>query len=385
MNRYLSIDTLRGLIMIIMAIDHAIGAFADGHPPEINLPGTKESIITSFPGYSSETSQWSRLITHVCAPGFQLLAGMGMALSVVRSRQRGVSEYLITKDLLIRGLVLILMDWTLMAPIYWAPFLFLVLCCIGTCTLCFAYLRFLPRMLIGLLALAIIGLAPWYAPYAVIMDASAIDYPVNIWKNIVFNSNNWFNIMYPVLPWLGIFALGWFVGLNIEEAKEPSQFNKLTILLIVTGIASVVVALYLRASGSLYAERIPLGDATILDRKFWQFAKYPPSLVFMMLTVGVLLFMLGVLRYLDRRDTAPIWAKVVSVYGRTALFFFIAHFWVLGLAALACGFIPGEQYEHRFSFAVAYGAWFGVLVLLWPVCYAYDKLRQRHRTVLRYF
>jgi uncharacterized membrane protein len=310
---------------------------------------------------------------------------MGMALSVLRSRERGLPEALITKDLLIRGLVLILMDWTLMAPIYWAPFMFLVLCCIGLCTLCFTGFRFLPKPAIGLLACAIIGLAPWYAPRAIAMDSNLLNYPIYIWTAVALSADNWFLVLYPIFPWLGIFALGWFIGMSIHQARSAEQFARLRGTLVVVGLLLIVAALGLRASGIPYAERIPLNDATIADPWFWQFAKYPPSLVFMLLTLGILLTALGILRFLDRSEKTPLWCKAVSVYGRTALFFFVVHFWMLATLALLCGFKPGANYPHRFSFPVAYSVWVSLVLLLWPVCYGYDKLRQRYRSVLRYF
>ncbi|HQR07367.1 MAG TPA: heparan-alpha-glucosaminide N-acetyltransferase domain-containing protein [Gemmatales bacterium] len=380
MNRYLSIDVLRGLIMIIMAIDHTIGNFGDPHPGEIALDAP-----FTFPGYTSLTSQWSRLITHLCAPGFQLLAGMGLALSVTRSRQQGVSEWLITRDLLVRGTVLILMDIVLMGFVYQSPFLFLVLCCIGSCTLCFAVLRFLPKHVIGMVGMAIIGLAPWYAPREVVFDNGIISYLGNIWTNISFPKDGWYAVMYPILPWLGIFALGWWIGLILSEHRNGERLTKESIGLIVAGLAMAITALVLRSMGIAYAERVPLNGATIFDSKFWLFAKYPPSLVFMLLTIGILLFLLGLLRNVDRLQKAPLWCQFISVYGRTALFFFVVHFYVLGIAAWMCGFIPGVQYEHRYSFATAYLVWAAVVLGLWPVCYGYDKLRQRYRSVLRYF
>ena len=380
MNRYLSIDVLRGIIMIIMAIDHTIGNFGDPHPPEIALV-----FPFTFPGYSSLASQWSRLITHLCAPGFQLLAGMGLALSVARSRLSGVSEWTITRDLLTRGAVLILMDIFIMGFIYQSPFLFLVLFCIGSCTLCFVLLRFLPKHLIGVVGIAIIGLAPLYAPKKVLFDNGIISYLSNIWTNVSFPQDNWYAVMYPILPWLGIFALGWWIGLILSESRNGERLTKESITLMIAGLASAIAALVLRSMDISYAERVPLNGATIFDSRFWLFAKYPPSLVFMMLTIGILLFLLGLLRNLDRLQKSPLWCQFISVYGRTALFFFVVHFYVLGIASWLCGFIPGKQYPHRYSFETAYLIWAALVIGLWPVCYGYDKLRQRYRTVLRYF
>lgn len=381
MNRYLSIDVLRGLIMIIMAIDHTIGSFGDPHPPEITLAAP-----FAFPGYTNGlVSQWSRLITHLCAPGFQLLAGMGLALSVARAQEQGVSQWSITRDLFARGSVLILIDLFVMSYVYQSSYLFLVLCCIGSCTLCFTILRFLPKHLIGLVGVAIIGLAPWYAPKSVVFDPGLVPYLKNIWTAVSFPSDNSFGVMYPILPWLGIFAIGWWIGLMLREARDERRLVTQIDFLVIGGFALAVVALILRATGIDYFERMPLGSATFFDVSFWHFAKYPPSLVFMMLTVGILIMLLGLLRPLDRLPRAPLWSQFISVYGRTALFYFVVHFFILFFAAWYCGFEPGKNYPHRYSFTTAYQIWIALVLGLWPVCWAYDKLRQRFRLVLRYF
>lgn len=378
MNRYLSIDTLRGLIMIIMAIDHAIGALATHPIPEVAIAPF------FFPGYSSPAQHLSRLLTHLCAPGFQLFAGMGLALSVARAQRQGVSQWIISRDLLIRGAVLILIEYALMGFIYLSHFLFLVLCCIGSCTICFAILRFLPKHLIGLLGVLIIGLAPYYGPTS-ITSASQTTYLVDIWTHVAFSFSPWFNVMYPILPWLGIFALGWWIGLLFDEPREQENLKKQGWLLIAGGLAITLAAVALRAMGITYAERIPLSGASVFELKFWQFAKYPPSLVFMMLTIGILLVLLGCLRFLDGRARAPWWCRIVSVYGRTALFYFVVHFYALTILAWHLE-IPGwQQNAKHFSIGVAYLGWLGVVVLLWPVCWGYDKLRQKYRGVLRYF
>jgi len=395
MNRFFSIDTLRGLIMIIMALDHTIGAVAVNHPIEVNLPLVTQdgkpftfpdgSKLERFPGYHSPVEQWSRLITHVCAPGFQLLAGVGLAISVTRARRRGVPQCSITRDLAIRGAVLIAIEYVLLCTfIYRAQFMFLVLCCIGSCTLCFLLLRFLPKHAIGLLGLAIIALAPAYCPAEAELS-SGKTYLLDIWLSFTFGG--WFMVLYPILPWLGCFALGWWIGMDLDERRDEASVNRQAANLVVAGLVLFFLGFTLRWSGWAYAERIPLDGAGPFDLGFWQFAKYPPSLVFLLLTLGVLLTGMGLLRPLDLRERVPGWCRFVSVYGRTALFYFVVHFFLLNVISFYLNITPNtpNDAEHRYSFATAYAIWATVVLLLWPVCRAYDNLRQMHRTVLRYF
>jgi uncharacterized membrane protein len=389
LNRFYSIDVLRGMIMIIMALDHVIAGISFQHPQEIvlhfSLPNGKD--MADFPGYGSPTEQWSRLATHVCAPGFQLLAGMGLAISVARSRQRRVPEGQITRDLAVRGLVLILIEWFILCPFaYQAQFLFLGLCCIGTCTLCFMALRFLPKHLIGLLGLAIIAFAPWYAASEV-KPASDNLYLLYIWRDVAIGNRGWFVVMYPVLPWLGCFALGWWIGLELNERQDEASVKRQSARLIVSGLALFFLGFALRWSGLPFAERVALNGATPSDLWFWQFAKYPPSLVFLLLTLGVLLTALGVLRPIDLRERVPAWCRAVAVYGRTALFFFVVHFLLIGIIQFYMGLAASQPFDikTRYSFPVAYAVWICLVLLLWPVCKGYDNLRQQYRSSLRYF
>lgn len=379
MYRYLSIDVLRGVIMIFMALDHVIGAMAEHPAPEIALPGRMH-----FQGYTSDVQQWSRLLTHLCAPGFQLLAGMGLAISVARATRTGTSQGKITLDLLIRGLVLLLADFTLMYPVFKVPFFFMVLACIGACTLCFLVLRWLPRDVIGLLGLAIIFLAPIYGPTAMTLLTPS-RYVLDIWTKVGFGEQG-LGIFYPILPWLGIFAMGWWMGLKLFEQPTTVSVNRSARLYAYAGLTCVILGMVLRMTGWTYAEPLPLHGAHNMQAEFWQFTKYPPSIVFMTLTVGILLMLLGLFRWLlDSAEKTPYWASMIAVYGRTAFFYFIVHFYLIGVIALLMGQEGVQDSHQKLSFGMAYLIWGVVLIIMWPLCYGYDHLRQRYRKVLRYF
>jgi len=385
MNRYLSVDVLRGVIMIIMALDHVIGAMAIHPETEVSFKNAM------FNGYISGIQQWSRLLTHLCAPGFQLLAGMGLAMSVARAQQVGTSEGKITSDLLTRGQVLILADFLLMLPVFRLPLFFMVLACIGSCTLCFVFLRFLPKHLIGVVGVLIIVTAPFYRTDLMITPGTgpqltATSFLIDIWTRVGFGQGA-LGILYPILPWLGIFAIGWWIGLQLVDTPREQSVSRSALLYSAAGLVLVLLGIGLRMSGWSVAEGIPLNGATLMNAKFWQFTKYPPSWVFICLTIGVLLMLLGLFRVLlDRPEqSSPVWARFVSVYGRTALFYFIGHFYLIGILAMWTGMADVHDNSQKMSFEKAYLYWLLVLAIMWPICFVYDKLRQRYRTVLRYF
>jgi len=132
---------------------------------------------------------------------------------------------------------------------------------------------------------------------------------------------------------------------------------------------------------------LPLQGAGNMEPVFWQFTKYPPSIVFMTLTIGILLMLLGLFRWLlDRPDKdTPLCANIVAVYGRTAFFYFIAHFYLIGVIAMFLGQEGVTDPDLKLSFGMAYLIWVVVLFIMFPLCYGYDQLRQRYRKVLRYF
>lgn len=390
MNRYLSIDVLRGLIMVIMAIDHSLGAWSvtKDYFPEIGLPfeGATQTIYTR---YADSWTQFSRVLTHVCAPGFQLLAGLGLAISVARSRRQGGSEFKISGDMVIRGVILILCDWFIMRFAYGnIPFIWLVLCCIGAAMICFSVLRFLPLVLIGGFSVALIVLQPLYCP-TVLLPASADIYLSTIWHRVALGDT--FTVLYPIIPWLGIFGLGWVLG-TIYERYSLERFR----WLIPLGIGLMLIGLGLRWFGGTYADRMPDGAAGPWTATYWVWSKYPPSLVFMLTTVGWLLLMLGLFRPLDFQESpSPNW-QYLAVLGRVALFFYVVHFFFYGATWLAYSkwheayhydqaFLKPTGYAAKVPLAWAYLIWVIGLLIVWPLCRWYDGMRQKHKKLLRYF
>lgn len=409
-NRYLSIDVARGFIMILMAIDHAVSPWVRNyHNPEIVLPGVPDFL--AFHGYPDGWRQLTRLLTHVCAPGFQLLAGMGLAISVFRARAGQKPEWRISADMALRGLVLIGLEYLVMAPAYggnplvdpWASaFLFLVLCCIGSATLIFSVARLLPLHLIGLGSFAVLLLAPLYAPPSVV-PASGSTYLLNIWTNIAMPfpigvGSAWWNVMYPILPWVGCFGVGWWLGtlragaasraMTNGESESRSSFN----LPAMVGLAFIVLGILLRWQAGTFGDRLG-GSAPPWAQSFWMFSKYPPSPAFIFIFMGIDILLVGLLRPLDFGAKPSVLWQIPNIFGRVALFFFITHFWlfalsfiyVVGPAQFAQASASRTVQELQFPLIVGYGVWALGLIILWPICYGYDRLRQRYRTVLRYF
>jgi uncharacterized membrane protein len=387
-ERYVSVDVCRGLIMIVMALDHAASAWAaDRHQSEILLTGIPASY--AFTGYADGWHQFTRVITHLCAPGFQFLAGVGLALSVGRSLQAGTSQWLISGDMVLRGLVLIAVEWTLMVPVYgFQPFLFLVLSAIGSSIILFSVMRFLPRLLIAVGSLAILVLQPLYGPTAPVAPTLE-KFPIHIWNSIatafVTEPLPW-RVMYPILPWIGMFGVGWCVGSGMGRAgRQPRWVVPVGLMLLAAGIG-------LKWFGGTLGDRWPGGEAGPWFSNFWIMAKYPPSPAFSLVFLGGCILLLGVLAPLDRQAAVPLYWRLPNLFGRVALFFYVVHFYLYGLSwYLTVGpdriaaHPPDKMNDLKFPLIVAYGVWLTGLMILWPLCWGYDRLRRRFRRILRYF
>jgi uncharacterized membrane protein len=398
MNRYLSVDVARGVIMIIMAIDHCAGPFAAGRsPPEIALPGVHftrgNTDPVEYTRYTTIGHQITREVTHICAPGFQFLAGVGLAISVSRSRRQGVGEARISGEMLVRAAVLFFAEWVLMHVAYgFIWFLFLVLCCIGSAVAIFSVARFLPLPVIFVASVAVLLGQPLYAPAQVVFPTAA-EYLRNIWTGIAsYSVENFIGpnrvetmawvVMYPVLPWVGYFGLGWCLG-TLYERRPQDRFGWLPL----AGLACLAAGVAVRWFGGSYGDRMPGGDLGPWYADFWVLAKYPPTPAFSLLTVGQILLLLGLLRPLDRsaERPSPLW-QIPAVFGRVALFYFVVHFYLYGAAwYFTAHYMAGDQFfRFKLGLPETYAIWAAGLVLLWPVCYRYDKLRQKYRGVLRY-
>ncbi len=399
--RFLSIDVTRGFIMVIMALDHASMAWNAGRSMfEAALPPL------AAVSYSSLAQQIAREVTHVCAPGFQLLAGMGLAISVRRRQlavrgtgcgtgfqpvlppvenrchtsllaffRRVAGELRISGDMVLRAAVLFFCEWVLLHLAMGGQwFFFMVLCCIGSSMILFSVARFLPAGVIAAASFGILLSAPAYCPDQII-EPTAAGYFRNIWTHIVLarQATRW-QVLYPMLPWVGFFGVGWSLG-ELYHRQPRDRFACLAW----AGAGVFLLGVALRWFGGAYGDRLPGGWAGPWSPQFWILAKYPPTPAFSLITLGLVVTALGILRRLDLvSQPARVWRRV-AVFGQVALFFYVVHFHVYGAYPVLSDTL------QSYSLATTCMVWIAGLLVLWPICAAYARLRRRYRPVLRYF
>ncbi len=373
-RRVESIDALRGLIMVIMALDHVrdfVHRAAMSQSPT-NLATTTPLLFLT------------RWITHVCAPVFMFTAGLGAYLWWKRNHTRTqLSTFLVT-----RGLWLILLELTVMRLAYdfnvgtSDPVLLLVFWALGACMIVLAALAWLPETALAVLAVAAIALHNLLDP------VNARDFGDHaMWWNIVhqvgaFKLGPAFVIVgYPLIPWVAVMALGFTAGKLFTLEPERRQQ-----LLVRAGLALTVTFIVARAINRYGdpAHWSTQSSAALTVLSFLNTTKYPPSLVFLCMTLGPALLALA---WFDRRQ--PTATNPLVVLGRAPLFYFVAHFMLAHLVVAALAFVKYGSAATAFIFTpvpsmggdrklyppdfgddlwVVYLVWIAIVVALYPAC-----------------
>jgi uncharacterized membrane protein len=370
-----SLDLVRGLVMVIMALDHVRDFF---HHDALLYDPTDLSRTTPVLFFT-------RWITHLCAPAFVLLAGMGSFLYGARGRSRGE----VARFLLSRGLWLVVVEVTLVRFALYFNFdysqLFLqVIWAIGWSMVALAGLIYLPIGAVLAIGVGMIaghnlldGMGP--APFAsVTPGAPPLD--VGDWAWSVAHVPNP-PVIYPLIPWIGVMALGYALGplARLEPARRRRVFVQL-------GLALTAGFIVLRAI-NLYGDPSPWtpqtsGTFTLLS--FLNTSKYPPSLLYLLMTLGPTLVLLGAFD----RPAGPI-ARFFVTFGRVPFFYYILHFYLIHLVALGAAALTGFDVKqfltmpflfpkgYGFSLGVAYLVWIGVVLALYLPCRWFAALKAR--------
>lgn len=368
-TRYPAVDALRGLIMMIMAIDHASGFVARQHSSEF-WAGAMTSYTSAFPFLT-------RLLTHLCAPGFFFLMGAGIYWGSA-SPQR----------IALRGLVLVLCGQLFESPLIYlqsllkpapvqhsvtnAPppvdgsplsFALIVLSTLGLVTIVCAGLRQLPAW-------------TWLATAGACVFATNTLLPADgrsgpLWFNILLAPGlaQGGMVTYPVLPWLAGAAAGMYFA--HWWRTNPAAERRVWLM----GLALVALGVALRAAGG-WGNIRPPRDAGWIE--FLNNVKYPPSLVFWCLFLGVDLLLLAALQHAPSRWLSP--SSPLIVFGQTPLFFYVVHFYVLVAIALVF-------FAEASSLAFMYVVWALLLAGLYPVCAWYRgfKMSRPRESLWRLF
>lgn len=307
--RIRSIDWLRGLVMVLMTVDHSGSVFDAAH-----LHG--DSARGWVPGSALPAGEFlTRWVTHLCAPTFVLLAGASLAFSSEKRRgQPGQTRFIVTRGLLIAALDPL---WMSLAFASYRVLVFQVLFAIGASMVCMAGLRRLPStvLLAGALGIQALGeLSARWTPQG------------EPWRSLwvfLFVGGRAYGRMvcaYPLVPWLSMMMLGWVLGRWLLARREAT--GRARALTLAGAGALGTFALVRGADGygnwNLYRD-------SLAPLQWLHVAKYPPSLAYTGLELGLALLLLVAFMALDdparpRRALAPL-----SLLGSTAFFYYLLH------------------------------------------------------------
>ncbi|MBI3139636.1 MAG: DUF1624 domain-containing protein [Sphingobacteriales bacterium] len=377
MKRIPSIDSTRGIVMIIMALDHVRDLI-------------HTTSITQSPTDLATTSPllfFTRWVTYLCAPVFVFLSGTSAFLSFTRSNDAGASR----QFLWTRGAWLILLDLTvinfaLWFDIHFNVFLFNVVSAIGFGYIILGFvLKFSYKAIAitGLLIVFLHNLAP-LIPLAETSTFKKVLMPFFGPGAIPLGGGKTFVMGYPPIPWLAVMLLGFASGklFELERSVRKKAFFKIGLLAI---LLSVLVRFV-----NIYGDAAPWSTQknnfyTFLS--FLDITKYPPSLVYCLLFLGIMFLILSATEGLQNKFTG-----IAIVYGKVPLFYFLLHFFLIhilmflvlfwqgyGVADFVFGFNFGRPAGiSGLSLPGVYLAWIGVVGLLYPLCRWYGKYKQTH-------
>jgi uncharacterized membrane protein len=352
--------------MVLMALDHANHFVAQQHSPGEYWGGV-------FPGYRDAFAFITRFVTHLCAPGFFFLMGVGMVLFAHSRRRRGWGKGAIAGHFLLRGGLLIALQFLVvnsaweLSPGGWVPDVYVgVLFALGGAMMLGGALVWRePRYLVGLTLTLVVGtelLTPqpalWNRPFSLLQRLLLVPGGgARLWVN------------YPLLPWLELVTFGMaFEHWLVDDAR--SAFARAIKL----GAAFIFGFLVLRMLDGFGNIRPRAGDRWI---DFLNVVKYPPSISFSLLTMGTNLIILGLLARVGPRLQDLM--RPLSVFGRVPLFFYLAHLFLY--AGLGLWLTPGGT-----GILQMYLYWLPGLALLYPACEWYGRLKRRQppHPVLRF-
>jgi uncharacterized membrane protein len=387
-NRIQSIDILRGLVMVIMALDHVrdffykadLGKAADAAMDPTNMQTTYPALF------------FTRWITHFCAPIFVFLAGASVYLMCQRKSKKEVSLFLIKRGfwLVFVEVIIVTFSWTFNP--FFNVFILQVIWAIGVSMILLGLLVLLPYRVIFALGLLIVA------------GHNIMDYPSvsvgfkgTVLSDLLYFSNfsayqlwegHFFLIVYAFLPWTGVMLLGYCFGKLFQSGVDPVWRKK---MLLGIGTGLILLFIILR-SMNLYGDPVPWSTqprgALYTFLSFLNMNKYPPSLLFLCMTIGPGILFLAFFEKVQNGFT-----KIMNVYGRVPMLYYILHFYLIHIIVVIVFYLQGFGTKDivpeglpfffkpnglGFGLLGVYAIWILVVVLLYPICKKYDQYKTVH-------
>jgi len=380
-TRVQSIDLLRGAVMIIMALDHVRDYFhADAFL--FNPLDLEKTTVPLF---------FTRWITHFCAPVFVFLAGTSAFLVGTRKSKNELATFLFTRGLWLIFLEISVMNFAWFFNIHFSLIVLQVIWALGFGMIALAGFIYLPFNVILVSGLAMVaghnlldgihsqGDGPGAIVYSMLHEFKG------------YQLGGFFlYIGYPVIAWTGIMLCGYCFGKLYQSSFDRAQRRKI-LLSLGTGMLLLFVIIRLI---NVYGDPRPW---TVQSSSFYTFlsflnvSKYPPSLLYVLLTLGGAMFFLAYAENVRGK-----FAEIVTALGRVPLFFYILHVYLIHIIAVVAALLTGFSLSdmvfntwvtdspnlkgYGFSLPVVYLFWLLVMAILLPLSVRYDRYKQTHRS-----
>jgi uncharacterized membrane protein len=372
--RLMSIDILRGLVMLIMTLDHVREDFlyrvpmAD--PMDVQLVGAGVF--------------FTRWLAHFCAPVFVLLTGISACLHANR-HQLTVSQ--LSGFLLRRGLLLMFLEvalinfaWTMQFPPH--RIYLQVIWAIGFSMFCLSGLIWLPRRALWILAAVII------AGHNLLDGIAFAEDTLEHWLWALLHKRSLLPLgeygvrtSYPVLPWVGVIVLGYLSGRLFTQDYAPSQRRR---MLMDMGKAALLCFVALRIMNN-YGDPAQWqwfdGKWLLTAMSFLNLTKYPPSLLFLLMTLAPACFLLCIAEKWQGKLV-----PFVQTFGRVPFFYYVLHLYVIDILYWLCCHLAGQEKIDVGHIGWVWAISFGLLVSMYPLVAYFARLKARKASpLLSYF
>jgi uncharacterized membrane protein len=378
-QRLESVDLLRGIAMILMALDHTRDFLGTPGISPTNLAQASAGLFLT------------RWITHLCAPVFFLLVGTGASLSLRSKSRAALSGFLFTRGLWLIFLEVTVVRFAMQFNVDYRVTMLIVFWALGWAMITLSVLVFLPRWAIGTFGVLMIvlhnvldiGDSSFFGRFAPLFVVLHQPGPIlSSGSHIIF-------VAYPLIPWVGVTAAGFALGKVFEW---PAERRKKFLLLLGLGLIAAFIVLRFFNDYGDQAPWTHQESAFFTFLSFLNTTKYPPSLLFLLMTQGPAMLLL---RAFD--DGTPRWLRPALVYGRVPLFYFVLHLALIHLfAVIVCMVRFGSvhrmfespdlgQYPFNappgwgFSLPGVYLSWILVVIALYPLCAWFANLKQRRK------
>ena len=376
-TRIESIDLLKGLVMVIMALDHVRDYF---HYSAFMFD-------PADPTQSTLPIFFTRWVTHFCAPAFSFLAGLSAFMVGKRKTQNELSAFLLK-----RGIWLVFIELTIVGFAWYFDFQFrtfglLVIWSLGISMIVLAALIHLPRTYILIFSLLLICCHNLF---------DNVHFSGNVLWSVIheqvfykLSDNTQLLIGYPIVPWIAVMALGYYFGAFYDKSFDSNKRKKVFNII---GVIAITVFTVLRLT-NLYGDPKQFKQYDTLSQdviSFFNPTKYPPSLLYLLMTLGATFLFLANAEKLKGRIV-----NFFCTFGRVPFFYYILHLYLIHIMALLFAQISGWGWQkfilstwigfepnmkgYGFSLWVVYVVWIGTILLLYPLCKIFDNYKQTHK------